>query len=114
MVSEKNDIVRYLAKLNTGTKKQSKELLISLRIITKRRNKILTKLLEQLTQNNSKKMFKILEMYKKSLKDMKDMSSNKKKEVTSALNYDKSPDFTKRSTSEINYESLFFDGSYGL
>lgn len=104
---EKNDIVRYLAKLKYWNKETIERAVDIVKDYNKKKKQDSDKTAETIDTEKFMKDVQTLEDVQKTLKDMKDTSNSKKKEVTSALNYDKNPDFTKRSTSELIMRACF-------
>ena len=104
---EKNDIARYLAKLKYWNKETIERAVDIVKDYNKKKKQDTDKTAETIDTDKFKKDVENLEDVQKTLQDMKNTSYSKKKEVTSGIDYDKKPDFTKRSTSELIMRTCF-------
>jgi hypothetical protein len=103
---EKNDIVRYIAKLKYWNKETIERAVDIVKDYNKKKKQDSDKTAETIDTEKFTKDVQTLKDVQKTLKDI-DTSYSKKKEVTSGINYDKKPDFTKRSTSELIMRTCF-------
>jgi hypothetical protein len=103
---EKNDITRYLAKLKYWNKETIERAVDIVKDYNKKKKQDSDKTAETIDTEKFTKDVQTLKDVQKTLKDI-DTSYSKKKEVTSGINYDKKPDFTKRSTSELIMRTCF-------
>ena len=103
---EKNDIVRYIAKLKYWNKETIERAVDIVKDYNKKKKQDSDKTAETIDTEKFMKDVQNFEKVKDTLKDI-DTSYSKKKEVTSGINYDKKPDFTKRSTSELIMRTCF-------
>lgn len=103
---EKNDIVRYIAKLKYWNKETIERAVDIVKDYNKKKKQDSDKTAETIDTEKFTKDVQTLKDVQETLKDI-DTSYSKKKEVTSGINYDKKPDFTKRSTSELIMRTCF-------
>ena len=104
---EKNDIARYLAKLKYWNKETIERAVDIVKDYNKKKKQDTDKTAETIDTDKFKKDVENLKDVQETIKDMKNTSYSKKKEVTSGIDYDKKPDFTKRSTSELIMRTCF-------
>ena len=104
---EKNDIARYLAKLKYWNKETIERAVDIVKDYNKKKKQDTDKTAETIDTDKFKKDVENLKDVQETIQDMKNTSYSKKKEVTSGIDYDKKPDFTKRSTSELIMRTCF-------